>query len=100
MPERCPLVADELCIGLIPSTCSLNCQAMIDKAVRTDTSEEYYVYPEGHNDCKPGCDIGFVQESIHRVGLTATRRYIITDECSDCRSDFGEQGFEFECPYN
>ena len=101
MAERCPLKFNEHSIGHIPDRCLDLCAEKIDEAVRQAPVAGYDIYDlEIHSDCNPNCELETAQTSIAKLGNTAYRHYIITDECTDCSLDYGEKAFEFECPYN
>lgn len=100
MSETCPLFEDEQQVDVIPAFCRRNCESLMEKATRENPVGGYDIYPTDHSDCSPDCDLEFSHESIHKVGSSATRNYVITDSCIDCDEEYGEQSYQFECPFN
>ncbi len=58
---------------------------------------------QGGKDCThENTDTDFSSENIRSAGAggTALRSYVVIDECVPCGTEYGEQGYFFECPFN
>jgi hypothetical protein len=89
----------------IPDECLTQCEALWDRAITdSNTDGPYDTYPQSliphDEECEsPDSELEYSSSTLNKL-RGSKRSYVIVDQCVSCSTEFGEQGYVFECPYN